>query len=221
MKKIQTHLILFLILLVPACIFSQNSVTASFVAPDTVCANTTVSIQNTSQGGTNYYWSFCEANFNSTPDAINLGDPGNVASLPVFTDIVQDQNGNYFVFFVNNSPGQLVRMNFGNSLLNTPVVDNLGDLGVIPQSAEGIQVINSNGDWVIIIDGGDPVAGETSVLVKIDMGASLNNLTPTAISWGNIGNLAYPHDLYIFYQNNNWYGYTTNSRTNTITQFNF
>ena len=35
-----------------------TSVTAGFTAPDTVCINSPVTIQNTSIGATNYYWNF-------------------------------------------------------------------------------------------------------------------------------------------------------------------
>ena len=49
-------------------------------------------------------------------------------------------------------------MNFGNSLLNVPVVDNLGSFaGAIPPNTEGIQIIEVNGNWTAIVVGGDPV----------------------------------------------------------------
>src|SRR5580704_7622137 len=152
MKKIIT-LYSFLFLSFSGVESFAQPVTASFTAPDTVCTNSLVTIINNSQNATNYYWSFCEANFASIPDAVNLGNPGNAINTPVFSDLVEDQNGNYFVFSINANPGQLVRMNFGNSLLNTPTVDNLGNLGAIPFSAEGIQIANVNGDWIIIIVG--------------------------------------------------------------------
>ena len=192
------------------------------MAPDSVCTNSAVQITNTSTGASNYYWSFCEASLSSIPDAINLGNPGGQLNGPVFTDIAQDISGNYFVFAINNYTSQVVRMNFGNSLLNIPVVDNLGNFaGAIPQNAEGIQLVNVNGNWTAIIVGGDPVSGNPSAIAKIDFGASLASLTPVAVNWGNIGGLSYPTDLYVFNVGTNWYGYTVNSRNNTITQFNF
>jgi gliding motility-associated-like protein len=199
-----------------------GTVTAAFVSPDSVCTNSTVQITNTSTGASNYYWSFCEASLSSVPDAINLGNPGGLLNGPVFTDLAQDISGNYFVFAVNNYTSQVVRMNFGNSLLNIPSVDNLGSFaGAIPQNAEGIQLVNVGGNWTAIIVGGDPVSGNPSAIAKIDFGASLASLTPVAVNWGNIGGLSYPTDLYVFNVGVNWYGYTVNSRNNTITQFNF
>ncbi|HVY76471.1 MAG TPA: gliding motility-associated C-terminal domain-containing protein [Puia sp.] len=186
-----------------------------------VCTNTPVQIVNNSVGASSYYWSFCQTNFTDAPDALNLGNPAGQLNGPVFLDIVQDNSGNYFVFVVNNYSGQLVRMNFGNSLLNTPVVDNLGTLGgAIPGNAEGIQFVNVNGDWIAILVGGELASGNPSAIVKIDFGADLTS-TPVATNWGNIGNLSYPHELYLFNQGNNWYGYTTNADNNTLTLFDF
>jgi gliding motility-associated-like protein len=199
-----------------------SGVTAGFTVPDTVCTNTQVQIINTSVGASSYFWSFCEASLASVPDGTNLGDPGGLLNAPVFTDLAQDNSGNYFVFAVNNYNSQVTRMNFGSSLLNTPVADNLGNFsGVIPQNAEGIQLMNVSGKWTAIIVGGDPVSGNPSSIAKIDFGTSLGNPTPTAVNWGNIGGLSYPTDLYVFNVGANLYGYTVNSRNSTITRLNF
>ncbi len=199
-----------------------GSVTAGFTSPDSACTNSPFQITNTSAGASNYYWSFCEASLSSIPDGLNLGDPGGFLNGPVFTDLAQDISGNFFVLAVNNYTSEVTRMNFGNSLLNIPVVDNLGNFaGAIPQNVEGIQLENVNGNWTAIIVGGDPLSGSISTVAKIDFGASLASLTPIAVNWGNIGGLSYPTDLYVFNVGANWYGYTVNSRNSTITQFNF
>jgi gliding motility-associated-like protein len=199
-----------------------GSVVAGFTTPDQICINTPVQITNTSSGASSYYWTFCAANFTGPPDAVNLGNTGGQLNGPVFTDIAQDNSGNYFVFSVNNYSSQIVRMNFGNSLLNTPVTDNLGNFaGAIPPNAEGIQLVNVGGNWIAIVVGGDPVSGNPSSVAKINFGTSLASTTPTAVNWGNVGGLSYPCDLYVFNEAGNWYGYTINSRNNTVTQFNF
>ena len=91
---------------------------------------------------TSYYWSFCEANLNQSPTGNNLGNINASLSLPVYSDIVS-QNGNYYVFVVNNFPGSVTRLDFGNSLLNTPTATTLGNFGgILKNNAEGIQIIN-------------------------------------------------------------------------------
>jgi hypothetical protein len=102
-------------------------------------------------------------------------------------------------------PGKLVRLDFGNSLLNTPVAHDFGNLGgVIPDLCEGIQLVENGNHWYAIIVGGSPVGR----IVKVDFGSSLSNNSPIATNWGNIGNIAYPVDLHLFQNNNNWYGLT-------------
>ena len=68
--------------------------------------------------------------------------------------------------------------------------------------------------------GGDPLIGISSRIVKLDFGTSLNN-TPVHTNWGNIGNMDFPVDLFIFQEDNNWYGLTVNYRNSTITKFSF
>ena len=217
-KFLKLLFLLIILLFIKVNIKAQS---AAFSTPDTVCVNTPVKIINQSAGGSSFYWNFDVADINTIPQAVNLGNPGGALSLPVFTDIVSD-NGNYYVFVTNNWPGKLVRLNFGNSLLNTPVVNDLGNFGgVIPNSLEGVQVVNNNGKWYVIIVGGDPIGGSSPKIVKIDFGTNLGTLTPVITDWGNIGNLNYPVDLHIFEENNNWYGFTLNANNNTITRFNF
>ena len=212
----------------PACAFVPSScntlteVTPDFIMPDTVCVNTPVNISNISMNATSNYWNFCVADANSTPEAVNLGNPGGSLSWPVFTDIISE-NGNYYMFVSNNWPGGLVRLDFGNSLLNNPTVVNLGTIGgVIPNTIEGIQVVKNEGRWYAIMVGGDMANGNIpSRVIKIDFGTSITNTNPVGTNWGNIGNLAYPTDLHVFEEKGIWYGFTVNAQNNTITRFNF
>lgn len=200
---------------------ANNTVTASFTAPDTVCVNTPIQITNTSISATNYYWNFCVANTTVPPIGTNIGNVGGQMQMPVYIDYVYD-NGNYYGFVTNNAPAGLLRLDFGSSLLNNPTVTNLGNVGgVIPANAEGLQIVNDAGNWDVIIVGGDPFGAVISKIVKVELGSNIANNSPIATDWGNIGNLSYPHDLYIFNDNGNWYGFTVNYDNSTITKFNF
>jgi hypothetical protein len=180
----------------------QNAVIALFEMPDTICLNSAITIVNKSTNATTYRWDFCTANVDQSPTGVQLGNPGNSLGIPVFSDYAFD-NGNYYAFVVNNTPGGLIRLNFGNSLLNTPIVTNLGNFGgSIPNSAQGLQVLNFNGKWYAFVVGGDPLIGIPSRIVKLDFGNTLSN-APASTNWGNVGDLNYPHDLFIFQESNN------------------
>jgi gliding motility-associated-like protein len=201
----------------------QVTVTPAFTAPDTVCVNNPVNITNTTVGASSYFWNFCVADVNTTPTAVNLGNPGSFLSQPVFVDMAE-QNGNYYGFVVNHFPGGITRLDFGNSLLNTPTPVFLGNPGNAMNAGygnEGIQIVQSNGNWYGIIVGGNPASSSTPRLVIVKFGANLNNPTPTAVNWGNIGNMLEPIDLHVFQENGNWYGLTVNAESNSITRFNF
>ncbi|MEO8416431.1 MAG: PKD domain-containing protein, partial [Ginsengibacter sp.] len=198
---------------------SAQNVTANFNAPDSVCVNSPVNIQNTSQGASTYFWSFCTANINQPPKGTNLGNVGGLLSKPVYIDYVYTA-GNYYGFVTNNFPGGLLRLDFGNSLLNSPVVTNLGNIGgAIPNNTEGVQIANDNGKWYVLIVGGDVAGGSVPSLTTVTIGTNITNNTPTAANWGNIGNLSYPHDLYVFNDNGHWYGLTVNYSNSTVTRF--
>ncbi len=203
-----------------SCNILSNPVQVSFTAPDTVCVNSPVTITNTSTGASSYYWNFCVASIDAVPTAANIGNPGGL-SMPVFIDYAL-YNGNYYGFLVNYNPGRLIRLDFGNSLLNNPVSVDLGNFsGIIPTGAEAIQIVQNEGRWYAIIVGGSPAAGSSPRILKVDFGSNLANTSPAATNWGNLGNMLQPIDLHVFKEGSNWYGFTVNSENNTITRFNF
>jgi gliding motility-associated-like protein len=207
-----------------SCTFTPDSckiAIAQFTTPDTVCVNTPVTITNTSSGASTYYWNFCVADINTPPAAQNIGNPGGLLNGPVFMDYAY-VNGNYYGFVVNHYQAGLIRLDYGNSLLNTPIPVNLGNYGGLLQNSgsEGIQVVQNEGKWYAIIVGGSPVSSTQPRLIKIDFGANIASAgTPT--NWGNIGNMNQPIELHVFKEGNNWYGFTVNAEANTITRFNF
>ena len=198
------------------------SQTVRFTSPDTVCINTPVTINNTSTGATNYYWNFCVGNLNTAPTAINLGNISGKLSLPVFMDYIQ-VNGSWYGFTTQYTPGSLVRLDFGNSLLNTPTAVSLGDLGQLPYpyTTEGLQVVENEGRYYVIIVSGSDKVGIARKLIKVDFGSNITSTTPAVTNWGDVGTMEQPLDLFMFKDNNNWYGFVPNGESNTITRFSF
>jgi gliding motility-associated-like protein len=214
------------LLLIPAFLLYSHAsaqVTASFTVPSSVCAGSPVTVNNTSAGATNYYWSFCAADFSANPDAVNLGDPNGVINNPVFGTYVQDADGNFYGLVTCYAEGHLIRLRFGNSLLNTPTAEDLGNFGdVIPNQLEGIQLLKVNGNWTAVMVGGSGQAGPNSSprVIKVDFGNAMTN-PGTATNWGNVGGLNLPHKLYIASEGGNYYGFTTNVIDNTLTRIDF
>lgn len=199
------------------------TVTPFFVAPDTVCINTPVNVQNQSINASSYYWNFCVSDIaNTTPIAVNLGNPGNMLRMPVFSDFVES-NGSYYMFVINHVPGGLIRLDYGNSLLNNPTAVNLGNFGgVVNNSSEGIQIVKDRNRWYAIIVGGNDLAGTPAKISKLEFGTSITNINPTATSWGNLNNtLSFPVDIHVFKENGSWYGFVVNAGNNNFTRISF
>ena len=223
MKAFLFQRVLTLLLFLTCLQASAQTPTPSFSLPDTVCMNTPVQITNTSVGGSTYYWNFCQADLNEAPEAFNMGNISGKLATPVFLDVVSE-NGNYYGFLTNHSPGGLVRLDFGSSMLNTPKATLLGNFGGIINAGpgtEGIQMVKSNGKWYAIIVGGDPVSGGVPKIVRISFGASVTNPAPTATDWGNLGNMDQSIGLYLFNDGPHWYGLTVNATNNSMTRFDF
>jgi gliding motility-associated-like protein len=203
-----SKLLLLLLSIIPGIVTSQ----VSFIVEDSICINDTVIITNTSREASTYYWNFCSGNLLYDPGGINFPDPATLNG-PAFIDFAEDASG-YYAFITNHSDGTITRYFYGHNLLNDPVAVNLGNFGgIIPEHVQGIQIVQDGGQWYAFIVGGQR---EESRLVRLDFGNSLSN-TPTPVDLGNPGSMDYPVDLYIFQENGNWYAYTVNYNSNTLT----
>lgn len=202
--------------------------TDSIIAPDTICVNQSFTVTNTNTAST-YYWNFCSGNVNTTPVATNLGNPGGLLQLPVFTQIYKDA-GNYYMFVTNNQPGtpsSLVRLHFGSSLSSMPTTVNLGNPNnALPDGyLQDLKIVNENGHYYGIVTGGWANGGNGTTtasprMVRLDFGNSLMN-TPTAATLGNIGSWNYPQNLEIFQSGGNYYGFVLDVNGNTVSRLDF
>lgn len=199
-----------------------SQVTAQFTAALSTCAGTPVTVRNTSVGATSYFWTFCAADFNSTPEVINLGAGNGLLNTPTYSDYALDDNGNYYGFVTTYITGHLIRLDFGTSLLNNPTQVDLGNFsGALALTSEGIQLLRVNGRWIAIVTGGNSYgSGNESRVVRLDFGNSLAN-TPSATNWGNIGGLNFPDDIFIANDGGNYIGFVINVNDGTLTRWNF
>ncbi|MBN1415172.1 MAG: T9SS type B sorting domain-containing protein [Bacteroidales bacterium] len=184
-----------------------------FNVPDTVCMRDSMQAVNLSREASSYYWNFCSGNLAYVPEGENLSGIGDVNG-PSFIDIVQTPDG-FYSFVTNHVDGTLTRNYFGNSLLNAPVSVNLGSIGI--DHVEGIQVIEENGRWYGFITGG---IGMESSLIRLEFGSSPDG-APVITNLGNIGDLSYPIDLFMYRENDTWIGLTVNYTTSTLSRLVF
>ncbi len=216
-----------LLLLLMLLILSQVSILRAqvlFSAPATVCINQPVTIVPDSLAfkASSYYWGFCSGYLMDAPTGTNLGNHFGF-HIPAGIDIAYDQ-GNYFGFVLNSQTNEFIRLNFGNSLTNTPSITNFGNLDsglAINPTSMYILKDSVSKFWYIYVTGGFTKA--TSSIGRIDFGRNLNNPHPNVVNFGNFdGILDGPKGIFVAQDSTNlWYGYVVNHNTSELIRLDF
>jgi gliding motility-associated-like protein len=195
-----------------------------FFAPDTVCINQPVTLVPDSSiyHASSYYWGFCSGYLLNTPTGENLGNYFGF-HIPTNIDIRYD-SGNYYGFVINSQTQELLRLNYGNSLSNTPTVTNFGNLdNGLPKHPTSLYIVQDtiSRNWFIFVCGGFDTAEAT--LGRVDFGRYLSNPHPNVANFGNYNNmLGYPTGLFVAQDASNfWYGYLVDHNTNHLIRLDF
>jgi uncharacterized protein (TIGR02145 family) len=127
----------------------------------------------------------------------NLGTFGGLLGNSIEGIQVKKDNGNWYGFVNDNTT--LVRLNFGNSLANTPTAVDLGPFtGLV--MLHGLVVIKQDSIWL-----GFATCTTGDKLVRFNFGTSLANI-PTLTDFGNFGIMTSPGALCIVEEDTLWYG---------------
>ena len=212
MKKYQHFLVFCNILFFSFFLKAQNTVT--FTTPDTVCTGEIVEVEYTGDAMQEYCWIGSPV-FEESPFVREVvGLPS--GTKPHFSDVVKE-NGNYFIFvaiseIANGANGDILRLDFGDNINNVPT-QTLLTIHTISWGQEGIQILKDGDNWWGFLIG-------LEQLVRLNFGNSSTNV-PTIEDLGNIGNLGFPHDLFITNENNEWVGLFLDKEHNTLNRLLF
>lgn len=160
-------------------LFAQSP-EADFDFPDPVCKQQQIVFENQSSNATQYEWDFCLGDFLAVPVVNNLTS----ITAPRHTGFQMIRYGNEWIAFaLSRTTSTLFRIEFGNSLSNTPVVFSLGSLSGALDDPEAIIIRqNSDGNWIGFIGHFDADYGIT----RLNFGLDLKSIPATE----NIGTLA-------------------------------
>jgi len=151
--------------------------------------------------------------FTAMPTGVNLGNIGNL-NYPCGLTYIR-YNGNLYVYIVNRVINSITRLDFGNSVLNTPTGTDIGDPGYLDYPRDIALFTTCSGIYGF-------VSNETSnELVQFNFGNNpLSN--PTATDLGNIGNLSFPHSISDFFRvGDDIYAFIHNVTSNSLTLLRF
>ncbi len=122
--------------------------------------------------------------------------------------------GNCYAFTPNRNNSTVTRLNFGNSLTNTPTGVNLGSIGGL-SVCDDMALIQFNGNWhgYIVNEG-------NNTITRWDFGNSLLN-TPVGVNLGNTGGLNLPRGLDVYVECGEVKGLVVNRGSNDLLKMNF
>lgn len=148
------------------------------------------------------------SSFRNTPLQVDvLGKLGIISFNQEGIKII-NQNGNWIGLVCSDN--RIVRIDFGQSLWNTPTATALTN--VPPQNMlHGLDIVSDNGNWVAFA-----TCSLGNKLIRLDFGTSLLN-NPVYTDFGNIANFQGPGAICLLYEKNSWFailisGYFTLTR---------
>lgn len=155
----------------------------------------------------------------NTPDTINMGTLNDV--MPIETRklfAIKSNLGNWHLFLCGGTDAtnsSIVRLDFGDSLSNTPNIANMGNHSSLLNAPRGIFVEKQGANYYgYIVNNGD------NKLIRLDFGTNISQ-TPTVVDLGRTFALSGPSDMVHVKDNGRWYAFVTNSTNSTITRLAF
>lgn len=149
------------------------------------------------------------ASIANTPTGTNLG---NIGSLSQPDDMaIISYGGNWYGYVVNEVSNTLTRLNFGNSLLNTPTAVNLGNTGAL-NGPRGIDVYVECGQIKGLITNR---YGNDLLTMNFTNGPTGPIITT---SLGNIANFSFPHSITRFRCGDTLFAMIPNVSNNTLSR---
>jgi len=146
------------------------------------------------------------------PAAENLGNTGGLNSP---SDLyIHNEAGIWTGIITNYAGNSISRVNFGNSLANTPGETNLGNVGNIDKPG-GLFPVFSSGSWYFFITNRN-----SRSISRVDFGNSLNN-SPSGMNYVYDESLDSPYDMTIIEDCGSMFGFVVNSNSNNIVRFEF
>jgi hypothetical protein len=154
-------------------------------------------------------YDFSEHGLKSMPTEVNLGNLGGGLNGPNQLYIVkEDDNWHGFTFTRRD---ELIRLDFGNDLLSTPALTNLGNINGHFDKVSGISGIMELDNWHIFVTNRG-----TSSVCRISFGNNLTNV-PFVNNLGNLNNrVVEPVGIAVTKDCDAYYGFVLNYGTGSF-----
>lgn len=190
--------------------------TPAIQTPNEACVNQQFLAKPVTSGLKNLQWDFCEGDLLNPPIANPLfPNPTNAFASANGYEVIEYQ-GNYYGFLVHSGT-TMVRVDYGNNLLNNPILSNFsGAPAGFFTGATEIKIRFHEGKWIGLL-----LNGSNDNLGRINFGTDLLNLTPaySVISLGS--QLDNPRGMEVIYNGANFYALIVNRNTRALLVLDF
>ncbi|MEQ9116867.1 PKD domain-containing protein [Fulvivirga sp.] len=139
----------------------------------------------------------------ASPTIADLGDLDEELEIPESIKIIYEDGSWYGIVHNSGTTNELLRLNFGSSLTNTPAVSVI--LSSVGDDRTNIDFGNSNDSLIVVLSN----FGASNFTV-INLGSSINN-TPTGADHFNFTGVSSAPSIALFNQCDNWYGVTNSA----------
>ncbi len=184
----------------------------SATMPDSACMLSPITATNTSGSGLTFEWDFSLGDLEKTPAGVNIGTYG-VINGPRQVKIVK-QDTLYYLFIANAGGNNLIRLDYGNSLSNTPTTYNYGNM-VFLNLPSGLDVVKQNGIYYAFMSN-----ASNNRIMRINLGSKISDNTASLTDLGTFGTSG-ARTLRIERDSQGCYVFVTSDNGNKVTRIDF
>ncbi|MCK6616513.1 MAG: PKD domain-containing protein [Cyclobacteriaceae bacterium] len=165
-----------------------------FTIPAGTCIQSNIQVENNSSGATYFEWDFCSGDLDLTPEVTPVVT--NTLLFRTRSIRVINHNNEWYAFTIDQSTNKLIRLDFGASLNNTPVITDLGNPGNAFNGVFDLRMIKESGQWYALV-----VNTGSNSLLRLAFGTDIES-TPTVQNLGSFGVLNVPNGIFIINEEN-------------------
>lgn len=144
--------------------------------------------------------------------SVNLGNFSSANTIVTGIQVKKD-NGNWYGFVLEENI--LLRLDFGNSLLNIPLFHLYSTIFDTTSLMNGLTIVKDGNDWT-----GFCTNIQGNSISRISWGNSLLNI-PSVTDLGNVGSLNVPWQCAVTKKDSAWYILVANEGDNSLSRLNF
>ena len=148
----------------------------------------------------------------SDPSLFDLGNIDGILNGPINIKVYKEDTV-WYALVLNFSGNNLIRFNFGTNLENSPISEDLGDLGLL-QNPIGIDVAKDGNSVKSLITN-----NSNSTIILLDFGLSISN-TPIITNFDLSGGLNLS-DISLASDGVNWYGFISSKGNDKLYHLDF